>query len=111
MTALTCRFCSEPPALEPTTGATTQPPMCERHLDLMIFVEYMTGRNQEPTVEACLALLERAAANGGVLNITPADVERLLPELLENLGLDTAGAPIPAPVPGTGEGPKVKEAQ
>lgn len=95
MTAQTCTLCTRP-AIPATPGYAADPPMCARHLDLVITVEFLIGRNQEPTQERVLAMLARARQRGGTLAITDAEVPELLPAVLAALGHPGAADRLPA---------------
>jgi len=83
-TPQTCKFCNEPAA---NTLLDTDPPMCERHLDLLITVEFIIGQNQDPTVDRVLTLLDRARKRGGKLTITDNEVPAMLPDVFKALRL------------------------
>lgn len=82
----TCKFCNEPAVEEPGTFS-TDPPMCEKHLDLLLTVEFLVGQNEVPTVRKVKAALDRARSRGGKLTITNEEVQTLLPPVLESLGI------------------------
>lgn len=74
-----CTFCSQPVI----AAGYTDPPMCERHLDLAVIIGFMIDRGQPVTVESVTAMLRQARANGGELVIDAADVAELLPAMLQ----------------------------
>jgi hypothetical protein len=57
--------------------------MCPAHYDLTILVEYMRGRGEQIAVETVQKRLAKARANGGQWVITAADVETMLPAMME----------------------------
>lgn len=95
MTPKTCQFCDRPAVTESVTGSATDPPMCAKHLDLLITVEYIIGRNREPTQELVLALLASARQRGGALAITDEEVPELLPAVLAALGYGAPAGQLP----------------
>lgn len=67
-----CKFCDQP-AVENVI-----PPMCNKHLDLAVMAEFLSGQGRPVTVEAIRGLLPQCQANDGELSITAGDVETLM---------------------------------
>lgn len=67
-----CKFCDQP------ASSVTQPPMCERHLDLAVLTEHLADQGKPVTVETVTALFEKCQARNGVLSITVEEIPALL---------------------------------
>jgi hypothetical protein len=74
-----CLYCNQP-----ATGYTL-PPACEEHADLLLFIDYLTKRDEPVTVETVTALVAECQANNGSVYIDRFDVEIMLPGVLANM--------------------------
>lgn len=74
-----CKYCPSP------TVPYNEPPLCEKHLDLVVIVEFMLDNKQEVTAKTVQAQLRQCIANNGALEITEDDVPNLLAQVLPDL--------------------------
>lgn len=72
---MTCKFCDEP-AVDGTW-----PPLCLKHLDLVVITEYLDSKKQPVTIEAVQEMILICRARNGLLYINVEEVEPLMTTL------------------------------
>lgn len=73
---ISCHFCNAEPI-----GNTT-PPLCPKHLDIVILVSHLQRNDLDVSLDNALTLLNGCQADGG-WTITKAELEIMFPEFLE----------------------------
>ena len=71
----TCRFC------DTEAERCTTPPLCARHLDIVIIVSYLQRNDLDVSLDNALVLLNGCQADGGWI-ITKAELKTMFPEFI-----------------------------